>query len=87
MFVVCRWPTSIVFSHWWFGSAFGNPENDYQIKDGYFANISSVFDPYDNLVDPRISPMHNPYGYLGGSYDYTVGYVRSCNSNGSQLDR
>lgn len=54
------------------GSALGDPENDYQITDGWFANITSILDVDGNLVDPRVDPGHNMYNYIAAEYDYTV---------------
>lgn len=56
----------------YFGYAHGDPNENYQIKTGWFANISNVYDPHDDLVDSSISPVHNPFGYIYDPYDYTV---------------
>lgn len=67
-----RWPNSPIFGHDMMGSAVGNPENDYQITDGWFANITSILDVDGNLVDPKVNPGHNMYNYIAAEYDYTV---------------
>lgn len=67
-----RWTRSEIFSVDYFGYAHGDPNEDYQIKTGWFANISNVYDPHNDIVDSSISPVHNPFGYIYDPYDYTV---------------
>lgn len=59
-----------------FGSALGSPENQYQISDGWFANITSIYDPQEDFLNPdeHISATHNPYGLIDASFNYQVQY-------------
>lgn len=70
--VGCRWPESDIFSPQMFGSAIGSPDNDYQISDGWFANVSSILDVNDDKFDPAIQVNHNAYGYVTASNNYQV---------------
>lgn len=55
-----------------FGSALGSADNGYQVADGRFTNVSSIYDPNSLLVSTLVSPVHNPYGYISGTFDYQV---------------
>lgn len=72
MLLAHRWYNSAVFDKDWFGSAFGSPENGYAISESRFGNVSTIYDPDGALVDSRISPYHNAYGYVTSSYNYQV---------------
>lgn len=61
-----------MFSSELFGSAYGTPENSYQIVDGRFPNVSSIYDPHGDLIDKWVTPSHNAYGYIGPTCDWTV---------------
>ena len=66
------WPSSPIFGPDMFGSALGSAEDQFQISDGWFAGITSAYDPDDVLADEDISPAHSPYGYVGAPYNYQV---------------
>lgn len=70
----CRWGDSEIFGSDMFGSALGSPENQFQISDGWFSKITSVYDPAGDLLsaDADISTNHNPYGFVGSTYNYQV---------------
>lgn len=55
-----------------FGSALGSEDKQFQISDGWFAGITSAYDPEDSLVDEDIRTAHNPYGYVSALYNYQV---------------
>lgn len=55
-----------------FGSAIGSPENQYQISDGWFANLESVFDPNGTYIDNVVGTVHNPYGFIDAPFNYKV---------------
>lgn len=57
-----------------FGSAVGSPENDFQISDGWFADITSAYDPQGDLLTPEesIKTVRNPYGFVDGAFNYQV---------------
>ncbi|CAM9923670.1 unnamed protein product, partial [Ectocarpus sp. 4 AP-2014] len=65
-----EWYNSVVFDNDWFGSAFGSPENGYAISESRFGNVSTIYDPDGKLVDSRIGPYHNAYGYVTSAYNY-----------------
>lgn len=67
-----RWPESTIFGNDMFGRAIGSAENNYQLTEGRFGNVSSIYDPDDTLVDSDISPYHNAYGYINAEYNYQV---------------
>lgn len=54
-----------------FGRAMGSAENSYQLTEGRFGNIASIFDADHTLVD--IDCNHNAYGYLSPLFNYQVG--------------
>lgn len=66
------WPSSEIFGSSMFGSAWGDAVNSYQISDGWFANISMIYDPDNTLVSPSIVTNHNAYGYVTSHYNYQV---------------
>lgn len=75
-----------------FGSAFGSADNKYQISDGWFANISSILDPNEDLFEDWIMTNHNPYGYVSASHNFLVsgrvrvtGALREFHGQGSVL--
>lgn len=63
---------SEVFGPSMFGSAFGTAENSYQISDGCFANISSIYDPNQDFIPLALETTHNAYGYITSRYNYQV---------------
>ncbi|CAB1114279.1 TYR [Ectocarpus sp. CCAP 1310/34] len=67
-----EWGDSEIFGPDMFGSALGSPDNQFQISDGWFSNISSVYDPAGDLLSAEadISTNHNPYGFVGSTYNY-----------------
>ena len=68
------WGSSEVFGPDMFGSALGSPDNQYQISEGWFAGIQSIFDKDDELLreDAAISTNHNPYGLVDSTANYQV---------------
>ena len=50
-----------------FGSAVGSPENDYEINEGWFTDVTSLYDPDNTFISgsPNLQPGHNPYGFIG----------------------
>ena len=69
------WGSSEIFGPDMFGSASGSPEKNYQISDGWFADITSVYDPNSELLsgsESIISTNHNPYGFVDASFNYQV---------------
>ncbi|CAM9966345.1 unnamed protein product [Scytosiphon promiscuus] len=78
-----RWTSSEIFGPEMFGSALGSPENGYQISDGWFANITSVYDPGGDLLsadsDGAVTTNHNPYGFVDSSFNYQAlpGVIRT----------
>lgn len=65
--MMSRWPNSAIFGVDMFGSAVGTPENDYEINEGWFTNVTSLYDPDSTFVSgfPNLRPGHNPYGFIG----------------------
>lgn len=55
-----------------FGRAGGQPENDFQVTEGRFGGVSTIYDPKDVLVDERIATNHNAYGYIAATNNYQV---------------
>ena len=55
-----------------FGSALGSAESDFQIVDGWFANITSAYDPEHTLVGQEVNTNHNPYGLVDASCNFQV---------------
>lgn len=47
-----------------FGSAVGAPDNDYEINEGWFTNVTSLYDPDHTFISgsPNLQPGHNPFG-------------------------
>lgn len=68
------WGASEIFGSDMFGSAFGSEENQFQISDGWFANITSIFDPEGDFLfpDEHISATHNAYGMIDATFNYQV---------------
>lgn len=64
-----KWYDSVIFSDDWFGSALGHPENNFMVK-GRFENVSTIYDPDRTLVDHRVRPNHNAYGYITSVNNY-----------------
>ncbi|CAM9608908.1 unnamed protein product, partial [Hapterophycus canaliculatus] len=65
-----KWYNSILFDPEWFGSAIGNPENDFMLADSRFSNISTIFDPEGSLVGSTINTYHNAYGLVAALSNY-----------------
>ncbi|CAN0415124.1 unnamed protein product [Laminaria digitata] len=55
-----------------FGSARGSPDNQFQIADGWFANITSAYDPDHTLVGEGLATNHNPYGLVDANCNFQV---------------
>ncbi|CAM9961289.1 unnamed protein product [Scytosiphon promiscuus] len=65
-----KWYNSIIFDPQWFGSATGDPDNNFMLSDSRFSNISTIYDPDSTLVGSVIDSYHNPYGLLTASNNY-----------------
>ncbi|CAM9366596.1 unnamed protein product, partial [Hapterophycus canaliculatus] len=76
-----EWTSSEIFGPDMFGSAMGYPENDFQISDGWFADITSAYDPDGDLLIPEgsINTIRNPYGLVDGAFNYQAlpGVIRT----------
>lgn len=50
-----------------FGSAVGTPDNDYEIHEGWFTNVTSLYDPDNTFItgSPDLQPGHNAFGFIG----------------------
>lgn len=73
-----------------FGSALGSPENQFQISDGWFSNITSLYDPRSDILTPAesfLTTSHNPYGFVDGIYNFQVGwrYMKGSGKAGNTL--
>ncbi|CAN0179965.1 unnamed protein product [Ectocarpus fasciculatus] len=83
-----EWGESEIFGPDMFGSALGSPENQFQISDGWFSNISSVYDPAGDLLiaDADISTNHNAFGFVGSTHNYQAlpGVLRTSSYCGLQ---
>lgn len=55
-----------------FGRAMGSNANSFQLAEGRFGDIDTIYDPDHSLVDSRIEPNHNAYGYVNAKYNYQV---------------
>lgn len=55
-----------------FGSAMGDAEKSFQISDGWFANISTIYDPDDTVAPSWLRVDHNAYGYVSAKHNYQV---------------
>jgi len=62
----------VIFSPDWFGDAMGKEENSFMVSEGRFGNVSTIYDPDHTLVDDRIVPSYNPYGYMTSASNYQV---------------
>ncbi|CAN0296786.1 unnamed protein product [Pylaiella littoralis] len=78
------WGSSEVFGSDMFGSASGSPENQFQISDGWFAGITSVYDPQKVVLasavnGTSVTTNYNPYGFVDGSFNFQAlpGVIRT----------
>lgn len=55
-----------------FGASVTSPEDNFQVSDGWFSNISSIFDPTNKVVKHRFVVNHSPFGYINALYNYQV---------------
>lgn len=80
------WMSSEIFGPDMFGSALGSPEKHYQISDGWFANITSAYDPKSILQGDSevISTNHNAYGLVDATFNYQVRIGSGPARHGSQ---
>ena len=67
-----RWGKSGIFDDDMFGRALGQPENSFQVTEGRFGGISSIYDPEDRRFDSRLATQHNPFGYISATSNYQV---------------
>lgn len=69
-----RWLESSIFDADMFGRAMGSPDNDYQVTEGRFGGIRTIYDPEYTLLDNGIDIgyHYNAYGYLSPTYNYQV---------------
>ncbi|CAM9738599.1 unnamed protein product [Laminaria digitata] len=65
-----EWGESGIFDDDMFGRAEGQSEKAFQVTEGRFGGISSIYDPEDALVDGRLATHHNAYGYIAATYNY-----------------
>eukprot|EP00903_Cladosiphon_okamuranus_P010576 g10001.t1 len=76
------WPNSAIFGVDMFGSAVGSPENDFEINEGWFTNVTSLYDPDHTFItgSPNLKPGHNPYGFIdaGNNYQPSSGVARTA---------
>ncbi|CAM9741455.1 unnamed protein product [Pylaiella littoralis] len=76
-----NWGASDIFSSEMFGSAYGSQDNQFQISDGWFANVTSIYDPENNFVTPEehVSPTHNAFGIIDDDFNYQAvpGVIRT----------
>ena len=56
----------------------GKEENNFMVTEGRFGNVSTIYDPDRTLVDDRIVPSYNPYGYMTSASNYQVPYPAGC---------
>lgn len=76
-----------------YGSALGSPDNGYQISEGWFAGVKSIYDPDETFVDDLISPGHSIYGYIDAKFNIQVrcsltsSYTARCAPLGCSCDR
>lgn len=64
-----------------FGRAMGSSKDSYQMTEGRFGTIATIYDPDHILGDSRISTNHNAYGYVSPVYNYQVSlaiYRKPC---------
>ncbi|CAB1114283.1 unnamed protein product [Ectocarpus sp. CCAP 1310/34] len=85
-----EWPSSEIFSPDMFGSALGSPVNQFQISDGWFSNITSLYDPRGDILTPAesfITTSHNSYGFVDGVYNFQAlpGVVRTSSYCGLEV--
>eukprot|EP00904_Undaria_pinnatifida_P014260 jgi/Undpi1/9965/HiC_scaffold_28.g12419.m1 len=65
-----EWGKSAIFDDDMFGRALGQPENSFQVTEGRFGGISSIYDPEDRRFDSRLATQHNPFGYISATSNY-----------------
>lgn len=65
-----RWHKSPIFDM--FGRAMGSAEDSYQLTEGRFGSIATIYDPDHVLGDKRMTTNHNAYGYVSPIYNYQV---------------
>ncbi|CAB1103907.1 TYR [Ectocarpus sp. CCAP 1310/34] len=63
------WADSVIFSNDMYGSALGSPDNGYQISEGWFADVKSIYDPDETFLQEQINPGHSVYGYIDARYN------------------
>ena len=63
------WADSDIFSNRMYGSAMNSPENSYQISEGWFRGVTSIYDPDSTFVGDIVSPGHNLYGYIDTKFN------------------
>lgn len=64
-----------------FGRVMGSSDNSYQMTEGRFGGIATIYDPDHIRGDNRISTNHNAYGYVTSVYNYQVSpsiYRKPC---------
>ncbi|CAM9793594.1 unnamed protein product [Ectocarpus sp. 12 AP-2014] len=63
------WADSVIFSNDMYGSALGSPDNGYQISEGWFADVKSIYDPDETFLQEQINPGHSLYGYVDARFN------------------
>ena len=66
------WGDSEIFSDSMFGPATGSPLNGYQISEGWFADVKTIYDPEDAFLPELIEPGHSVHGYIDAHYNFQV---------------
>lgn len=46
-----------------------SPDNDYQICEGWFKDVHSLYDPDSEFVADVVSPGHNLFGYIDARFN------------------
>lgn len=55
-----------------FGRAMGSAANSFQLAEGRFGDIATIYDPDHAFEDSIIQPNYNAYGYVNAKYNYQV---------------
>ena len=63
------WADSDIFSNDMYGSAMNSPDNQYQISEGWFKDVHSLYDPDSTFVADIVSPGHNLFGYIDARFN------------------
>eukprot|EP00752_Nemacystus_decipiens_P007679 g6864.t2 len=64
-----NWADSEIFTNDMYGSAMNSPDNDYQISEGWFKDVHSLYDPDSTFVADVVAPGHNLFGYIDARFN------------------